>query len=191
MAADLPVGQLSLLGHTKLVCLERYAEDVLRRGIVGDVAEVGVYKGGSARLLCLTFPQRPIHLFDTFRGMPFQGDIDFHPVGDFGDTSLCAVQSLLQDCENAQFHVGLFPETAAGLEHHRFAFVHVDGDQYRTTLDALNFFYPRMSSGGILVFDDYEWVRCPGVKAALSEFMADKPEAVEDLGNCQAMVRKA
>ncbi len=38
------------------------------------------------------------------------------------------------------------------------------------------FFYPRMIHGGALVFDDYESDNCPGVRLAIDEFLADKPE---------------
>ncbi len=32
-----------------------------------------------------------------------------------------------------------------------------------------SFFWPRINPGGILVFDDWEWERCPGVRRAIDE----------------------
>ncbi len=143
----------------------------------GDFAEIGVYQGGTAHLVAGACPGKTLHLFDTFGGMPVSDpSIDHHVAGDFDDTSLESVQAYLSDCPNVVFHPGLFPETARGLEDLRFAYVYVDVDIYRSVRDCLEFFYPRMVPGGVLVLDDYEWPHCEGVKVALTEFMADKPE---------------
>ncbi len=40
---------------------------------------------------------------------------------------------------------------------------------YQTTADALDFFWPRMVEGGIIVLDDVDWPKCPGVNRALEE----------------------
>ncbi len=158
----------SLLGLGKLstiaACLERVAF------LPGATAEVGVYKGGSARLIARSAPHRCCYLFDTFEGIPQSNAVDVHKVGDFADTSLRAVEAFLSDCPNAQFRQGYFPSTAYTLEDETFAFVHIDGDQYQTTKDALGWFYPRLVDGGILLFDDFQWQNCPGVERALTEY---------------------
>ena len=64
---------------------------------------------------------------------------------------------------------GLFPETTAGLEARRFAFVYVDFDYYISTRDAIALFAPRINPGGVMVFDDYEWPQCPGVAEAIEQ----------------------
>jgi len=38
--------------------------------IKGDIAEVGVYKGGSAKLICESKGKKNLYLFDTFEGLP-------------------------------------------------------------------------------------------------------------------------
>jgi hypothetical protein len=53
------------------------------------------------------------------------------------------------------YRAGLIPQTFAGLEAHRIAFLHVDLDIYRAILDTLKFAWPRMSLGAMIVFDDY------------------------------------
>lgn len=45
--------------------------------IAGDFAEVGVYRGGSAKLICEAKGERPLHLFDTFGGLPPTGEHDW------------------------------------------------------------------------------------------------------------------
>ena len=38
--------------------------------VPGDIAEVGVYRGGSAKLICEAKGHKKLHLFDTFEGLP-------------------------------------------------------------------------------------------------------------------------
>src|SRR5205085_6808666 len=45
----------------------------------GEIAEVGVYRGGSAKLIASLKGTKPLHLFDTFAGMPaVQPGLDQH-----------------------------------------------------------------------------------------------------------------
>lgn len=143
----------------------------------GDIAEVGVYKGGTARIIAKSCPNKKVHLFDTFSGMPpVTPGIDFHQKGDFSNTSLELVGKFLADCDNVVLHPGFFPETANTLKSSKICFVHIDVDIYTSVRDSLEFFYNKMVPGGIMVFDDYEWSACPGVKKAIEEFFRDKPE---------------
>jgi O-methyltransferase len=160
-------------------------------GKEGEVAEVGVYKGGTARILALGCPNKRVHLFDTFTGMPSSDPtIDYHPVGDFADTSLESVQRLLSDCPNVEFHVGMFPGTAGPIENTRFCLVHLDVDNYQSNRESLAFFYDRMVPGGAIVFDDYLWEHTPGIKKSIDEFLADKPERVMVTAEYQCVMYK-
>ena len=85
--------------HSKyiLYCL---ALDSTRR-CSGEVAECGVYKGGTAKILAELVPDRPLHLFDTFCGMPeTDPSRDLHKAGDFADTTLESVRDRI--CRPAQ-----------------------------------------------------------------------------------------
>jgi O-methyltransferase len=167
-------------GHTlvdpvRCFMLYQYARCASR--VRGDVAEVGVYKGGTARLLARTLGGKKIHLLDTFAGMPpTDPDRDLHREGDFADTSLAAVVRYLRGGGDVAFHPGFFPRSAEGLSAKSFCLVHVDVDIYRSVLDCCDFFYPRMEPGGIMLFDDYGFLTCPGAKVAVDEFFSDKPE---------------
>ncbi len=146
----------------------------------GEVAEVGVYRGGSAKLLAKACANKRVHLFYTFTGLPAADPnidrMDFYGTHTFSNTSSEIVRAFLADCENIVIHEGLFPSTAKALASEEFCLVHVDTDLYRPVMDCLEFFYPRTVSGGMLVFDDYEWPLTPGVKQAIQEFLAGKPE---------------
>lgn len=159
----------------------------------GDVAEVGVYKGGTARLLAHTLAgtDKTIHLFDTFDGMPsVDVDKDFHVQADFNDTSYENVKHYLHQFGNIRFYPGVFPDTSKPVEAGKFCFVHIDVDIYKSVLAGCNFFYTRLMHGGILVFDDYGFLTCPGAKAAVDEFFSDRPEQPCYLPTGQCVVIK-
>ena len=157
----------------------------------GAVAEIGVYRGGTARMLCRALPQKTVHLFDTFGGMPeTDAQRDKHQKGDFSDTSLQAVLAHLRGCDNARFHEGFFPQTAGPVEGETFCFAHIDVDIYPSVLECCRFFYPRLAPQGALIFDDYGQPTCPGAKQAVDEFFADKPEKPFYLPTAQALIVK-
>jgi len=159
----------------------------------GDFWECGVYKGGTAAMLAALLrdiaPSRKLHLFDTFQGMPeTDAGKDVHRKGDFSDTSLSKVKAYLGGDERVIFHPGLIPATFAGLESERIAFAHIDVDIYKSIIDSLDFIWPRLSSGGVVVFDDYGFPTCPGARQAVDTFFAQKPEVPLCLSTGQAIV---
>ncbi len=177
----------TLLGTDRLFMLWQYANSVKR--IDGEVAQVGVYQGGSAKLISEVFKNtnKDTYLFDTFSGMPdVDSNIDRHKKGDFKDTSLDSVRNLFSDRSNVYFYPGVFPATSKPIHDKKFSFVYIDVDIYQSTKDSLVFFYPRMTTGGIIVLDDYQGKHTPGVKKALDEFLQDKQEIVTitAIGQC-------
>src|SRR6185369_14132269 len=105
--------------------------------IEGDVAEVGVAYGASARLMAGHLGDRTIHLFDTFEGLPQPGGQDSAKFekGDFR----CGLESVREYLQGLPvvFHKGWFPDSAATAQDRRFSFVHLDVDLYQSTLDGL------------------------------------------------------
>ncbi len=159
----------------------------------GNIAEVGVYRGGTARILTETSQphSKTVHLFDTFEGMPeVDASRDIHRKGDFSDTSVKSVKKQLGDLNNYLLHKGIFPETAAPVENEVFSLVHIDVDIYKSVLDCCQFFYPRVTESGMMVFDDYGSESCPGAKLAVDEFFRDKPESPMYLPTGQCLVVK-
>lgn len=139
------------------------------RNLPGAAAEVGVYRGGTAKLLALAMPDKPLYLFDTFQGLPKTSAIDKHFETEFNDVSLIAVHDFLEEHHNAVLRPGFFPKSAEDLSGTKFSFAHFDGDLYQSAKDFIAFFYPRLVPGGTLVFDDYGDPKCAGVKQALDE----------------------
>jgi O-methyltransferase len=98
------------------------------------------------------------------------------------------VQDLLADQHNVQLHPGLFPATAGPVAASTFSFVHLNVDLYESTSAALEFFYPRMSSGATIISHDY--VTAAGVRKAFDHFFEDKSEPVLELTGNQCLVVK-
>jgi len=157
--------------------------------IEGDLAEVGAYKGGSTKIICEAKGDRPLHVFDTFEGLPRVKRID-QPLHQkqFSNTSLKNVKNYLKKYPHLHFYKGVFPKTAAPIKNKSFSFVNLDVDIYESTLNCLKFFYPRMNKGGIIISHDYSIAA--GVKKAFNEFFKNKREPIIELSGTQCLVVK-
>lgn len=184
--------EYTLVDKERLYILYQLAKNYLNAE--GDVVEVGVYKGGSARLLSKTFEpsDKTVHLFDTFAGMPkTDPQKDHHKELDFNDTSLDHVKRILHDCKNVRIYQGVFPYTASSIRESGFCLAHINVDIYRSVLDCCDFLYPRMHKGGIMIFDDYGWESTPGAKIAVDEFFSNRNEKPIYLPTGQSLIIKS
>ena len=134
---------------------------VATRHLDGHIAEVGVYKGGVAYYLSKLSHGKKVYLFDTFEGIPMKSENDRHEIGDFSDTSLEEVEKYFVNEENTFLTKGIFPDSAKGIidECCKFSLVHLDADQYESTLNSLNYFYDKMVVGGVIICDDYHYLK--------------------------------
>lgn len=163
----------------------------------GEVIEMGVYRGGSAAAIAWMLREagleRTVHLFDTFGGMPATGELDTHEEFDFSDTSVASVGESLNHVVPGfpfRFHPGLFSDTLREVSQHRFCFAHIDADLYQSVKEACEFAYPRLDTGGFMLFDDYAAPSCPGAMRAVDEFFRDKLEKPTLVSDCAYAVRK-
>jgi hypothetical protein len=185
--------QIHKEGRSLMSAFESYLVYSLARAQVempGAFAEVGVFKGASARIICEVKGDKPLHLFDTFAGLPTSSEHDrgVHRENQYA-CSLESVQRYLQGYSNLHFHPGIFPESTQGLPEATYSFAHFDVDLYDGTLACLEYFYPRMTRGGIILSHDYGMLS--GVEKAFQEFFADKPEKIIEQPTTQCLVVKA
>ena len=153
------------------------ARQINELGIPGDVAELGVYRGDFAILINAAFPERVIHLFDTFEGFPPQdletearGGYSRAKAGDFSETAKDIVDKRLLYPEQARYYKGYFPATFKLCGSKSFAFVSIDADLYAPTAAALPLFWDRLSPGGVLMVHDADSRQFSGVGKAVSDF---------------------
>lgn len=162
--------------------------------IDGDMAEVGVYRGGSARIICKAKADKSLYLFDTFEGLPDVLDVDKKETyykGQYFAPFEFVKKSLSRE-KNVEIYKGFFPDTAGPIKNKKFSFVNLDVDIYKSTLDCLKFFYSRMNKGGIIMSHDYitDGKEDGGVKKAFDEFFRDKVEPIILMSGSQCLVVK-
>ena len=136
------------LQDLRLAELRLAAEQIRDRNVPGDTAELGVYQGAFAREINRCFPDRKLYLLDTFEGFA-EADLKHETGGtyrnDFSDTSIELVRQKLPHPEHAVFVKG---HLEAGLE----------------------YFWPRLSKGGVIILHDYTSLQYPGVREAADRF---------------------
>ena len=147
--------------------------------IEGALMEVGVWKGGSGALIAKRASMinngDTIYLCDTFQGVvKANPQFDkFYKGGEYNDTSEEAVYELLHQIgsiRNTIILKGIFPdETQHLIRDTKFRFCHIDVDVYQSAKDIVQWIWPRLSIGGLIVFDDYGFVGCDGITRFVNE----------------------
>lgn len=158
-------------------------KQVLRDGVEGDFAELGVWRGNTAAILAhfALAGGRMVHLFDTFAGFDPQ---DIKGVDgsarrqEFEGTSVATVREVIGPAWSAcRTAVGYFPQSVEP-EHEakKYAVVSLDCDLYEPMKAGLEFFYLRMPRGGLLLLHDYSSLHWAGARRAIDEFCATTGE---------------
>lgn len=166
---------------------------LMARQVPGCFVECGVWRGGSSGIMGLALRHaghnRGLHLFDSFEGLPEPTSIDGHEAAKYSCwrasgnlTSIGKCQAGRKEVEQllfeqlhlprsqVHFHVGWFQKTIPADADHieAIALLRLDGDWYESTMVCLNYLYPKLSSGGIVLLDDYyAWAGC---KKAADEY---------------------
>jgi Macrocin-O-methyltransferase (TylF) len=167
----------TMIGMKRLNNLQACIEEVLQKGVHGDFIETGAWRGGAtifmrAVLQAYGVEDRLVWVADSFAGLP-EGDGTKYPA-DAGDVhhtynvflsvSLEEVQdnfrryNLLDD--QVRFLKGWFKETLPAAPIKSLAVLRLDGDMYESTLDGFTHLYPKVSSGGYVIIDDYHLAGC-------------------------------
>ncbi len=181
-------------------------ERVLKNGVPGDFVECGVYRGAQVAIMALAKmgldpdgPPRKFHLFDSFEGIPEAGPEDDQQPGigpkapdaagrlvssGHSVCSLEGVQRLMDRWgvpeEILQYHKGWFQHTVPLWDGDPIALLRLDGDLYSSTLVCLEHLYPFVSSGGIVIIDDYNLAGC---RKAVAEYFGEVLLNTVDGGN--------
>ncbi len=140
----------ALFNLNQFAVIESKRDDMIE--FDGYILDLGVYKGGSTRALARIFPDRHIHGFDSFEGLP--GDWAHVLKGDFGD-----VAGLLPDMpDNVSLYKGWFDDSLpVWLQQHNdspIAILRVDCDIYSSTKTIFDVLGPQLREGTWIVFDE-------------------------------------
>lgn len=171
--------------------------------IPGDIAELGVFRGGGlmtwANLLeayCVGDRTKTVYGFDNWQGFTGFAPEDGPPSpvahkvpGGFDPSHFRReLESALAAFDADRFvpwkpRVKLIDgqiedSVPRFLDQHpgvRFSLVHFDCDLYAPTRAALWALWPRVARGGVLLFDEYGIPDWPGETRAVDEFLAEHP----------------
>jgi len=165
--------------------------------IPGSIAECGVYQGSTLLSMGLHLNQirspKKVFAFDSFAGFDASVDVDValggaedphKKVGGFNDTSyerLCKRIATLDLGSRIRVLPGFFRKTLARCDEAQFSLVHLDCDIYESYKECLWHFYPRLAKGGVILLDEYNDPPWPGCNKAVDEFLAGKPEKLEEI----------
>jgi len=154
----------------------------------GDFAEAGCFRGLSAYQIGRYLKQKnfkgKFFLFDSFEGLSAYEKDDLPPEGiknqdekrRYFACPVDIVRSNLKEFGFIEYLKGWIPERFKDAADKTFSFVHIDVDLYRPIKDSLEFFYPRLAPGGVIVFDDYGCAYFPGARKAVDEFLKGKDD---------------
>ena len=184
---------ITMTGPVRLATLVQAVTHIVKNGIPGDIAECGVWRGGSmvaiARtLLSLGDTSRRLFLYDTFEGMtePTVRDQDFagHSAAaqldrDAPRTGVWAFASFEDvranllatgyPIDRIVFVPGRVEVTIPATLPGALALLRLDTDWYESTRHELVHLYPLLSQLGLLIIDDYgHW---QGAREATDEFV--------------------
>ena len=181
---DWPTHAYSMVGLKRLNNVEYCIRKVIADGVEGDLIETGVWKGGTvifmrAILEELRITDRTVWVADSFRGLP-KPDPKRYPA-DKNDR-LFSMKELAIDLETVksnfrffnllddkvQFIQGWFKDSLPNAPIEKLALLRLDGDMYESTMDALTNLYPKLSSGGFCIVDDFGAI--PACKQAVDDY---------------------
>jgi O-methyltransferase len=145
--------------------------------VEGAVVECGTWKGGMiAGIATLLKSDRNYYLFDSFEGLPPAQEIDgtaaiawqqntessIYYNNCTAEESSAREAMTLSGVENYQIIKGWFNESLKNFDHNqKIAILRLDADWYESTMDCLEALYPSVTSGGVIILDDYyTWDGC-------------------------------
>ncbi len=200
-AAALIIGKVrnrTMTSPERLFALIQAVRYVSTAGIVGDIVECGVWRGGSMMAAALTLIEcgdkmRELYLFDTFEGMspPTSKDvaIDGQPAHTLlgaqkkSDPGSAWCYATLDDVKSGMFSTGYdavrmhfiqgkVEDSIPGQAPETIAILRLDTDWYESTRHEMEHLFPRLVRGGVLIVDDYgHWKGC---RQAIDEYLQSR-----------------
>ncbi|HET8669536.1 MAG TPA: TylF/MycF/NovP-related O-methyltransferase [Candidatus Saccharimonadales bacterium] len=188
------VEPFTMTSPERIVSLIGAVEYIERVSIPGDIVECGVWRGGSmmavAHALLRLQKTRHLYLFDTFEGMPPPTNADINLRGDkasellkksdhsawiWAEAQIDEVRRNMEQTGYPQDKVtyvkGEVEDTIPAQAPPQIALLRLDTDWYESTKHELIHLYPRLSSGGVLLIDDYgHW---QGARRAVDEYIEE------------------
>ena len=173
---DWPGNADTMIGIKRLENIEFCIKEIIKNNIEGDLIETGVWRGGAviymkAVLEALGDNNRKIYAADSFEGLP-KPDIKKYKADEndihHSFTQLSIGEEIVKNNfkkydlmdDRILFLKGWFADTLPVAPINKLSLLRLDGDMYGSTMDAIRPLYPKLSSGGFLIVDDYHLKGC-------------------------------
>ncbi len=162
--------KLSQASHNGFQTVIRHHEKI--ESIQGDIVECGVWKGAFSIFLSKIFPERNIWACDSFDGFQDPGKSKypqydrefFTPTNGQDFVRVCLADVIANfnrfgfsgDIYNGriQFLKGWVKDTLPNCKIEKISLLRIDVDAYSATREVLDYLYPKVVSGGMIIFDD-------------------------------------
>jgi O-methyltransferase len=180
-------GELALVWRTHTLCWAAHS----CLAVPGDYVECGAYQGYSMAVVLrylAGLSGRRCYLYDLF-----------DPIGGAGEGErLPAHSPELYERVCTRFHAmenvlvvrGKVPDVLSDIAPEAIAFLHLDMNNAEAELGALEVLFDRVSTGGMIVFDDYGWTGYRAQKRVADRFMSEHGLHVLELPTGQGLVLK-
>lgn len=190
------VKSYTMTSPERIFALIQSVKYILNANIAGTIVECGVWRGGGMMAVADTLLKhgkfdRDLYLFDTFEGMTKPSHLDISYLNESA-SALFSVQKVTdyssEWCyaqmeevqrnlfgtgypqEKLKFIKGRVEDKLPSLAPETIALLRLDTDWYESTRHELVHLYPRLSSGGVLIIDDYGYWE--GAKKATDEYFS-------------------
>lgn len=174
---DWPGIAQTMIGEKRLNHLQHCVEQAIAEAIPGDLMETGVWRGGATILMravlkAYGITDRTVWVADSFEGLPVP-NIKKYPADAgmnlymFNDKLAVSLEDVRTNFrlyglldKQVRFLKGWFRKTLPRCSIKSLAVLRIDGDLYESTMDVLTHLYPRVSTGGYVIIDDYDIHAC-------------------------------
>lgn len=154
----------------------------------GNFAECGVYAGMSMFFVADLCKNKFIGI-DSFEGVsePNEYDSDYFKSKKLS-ISMSFAEKILKNFDNVDLYKGWIPEVFNKLDDKQYSYVNIDVDLYNPTKNSIEYFWPKLIKGGVLICDDYGSDKTPGARKAMNDFFG--VDNILELPTGQALIYK-
>jgi O-methyltransferase len=181
----------TMMGYWQIVAVLENLQDVLERGVDGDVVELGCNIGTTSiylrKMLDAFGSRKQLHVYDSWQGLPdkHRNDVAADRSRSF-EKGWCRTSraSLVESFEARGLalpviHSGWFADIPDDEYPDPICFAFFDGDFYTSIRDSFAKTFHKMTPGGVVIVDDCGWDVLPGVQRACEELLAGRPETLD------------
>ena len=172
---------LTMIGLIRMENLQFCVENIIQDNIEGDLMECGVWRGGACVFMKLILDRydvnKKIVLADSFgdgfpiRTNPYDKQYEIKDEVVFETPTIEQVTTNFKNYgvldDNVIFVKGFFEESLKNTNIDSLSLLRADGDLYTSTWPILEHMYPKLSSNGHCIIDDYFWAPC---KKAVTDY---------------------